>query len=114
MHFLMTGLRLRIFGALAALALAVSAVGLVVSHKSAPAHAEGRAAVVTLPPTSTTAEPLPVPSTPPDDPYAAEPLRQLGTIEIPRIGLVHPIFEGVTLTTIDHGPGHWPGTAMPG
>ena len=24
------------------------------------------------------------------------------------------MFEGVTLTTLDNGPGHWPGTAMPG
>jgi sortase A len=39
---------------------------------------------------------------------------QIGTIEIPKIGLVHPIFEGNTLTQIDHGPSHWPGTAMPG
>jgi sortase A len=27
---------------------------------------------------------------------------------------VHPVFEGVTLTVIDHGPGHWPGSANPG
>ena len=39
---------------------------------------------------------------------------QIGTIAIPKIGLVHPIFEGVWLTVIDHGPGHWPGSAMPG
>ena len=24
------------------------------------------------------------------------------------------MFEGVELTTLDEGPGHWPGTAMPG
>lgn len=24
------------------------------------------------------------------------------------------IYEGITLSTLDHGPGHWPGTAMPG
>jgi sortase A len=42
------------------------------------------------------------------------PVVQIGTIEIPKIGLVHPIFEGNTLTQIDHGPSHWPGTAMPG
>ena len=35
-------------------------------------------------------------------------------MEIPKIGLVHPIFEGVDLSVVDHGPGHWPGTAMPG
>jgi len=51
---------------------------------------------------------------PPANPYRAVPVVQIGTIEIPKIGLVHPIFEGVTLTVIDHGPGHWPGTPMPG
>ncbi len=39
---------------------------------------------------------------------------QIGWIEIPKIGLRHPIYEGVTLTVIDRGPGHWPGTALPG
>ena len=24
------------------------------------------------------------------------------------------MFEGIRLSTLDHGPGHWPGTAMPG
>ena len=64
--------------------------------------------------TTTTTEPLPVPKAPPSDPYANVPLVQVGTINIPKIGLVHPIYEGITLTVIDHGPGHWPGTAMPG
>ena len=41
-------------------------------------------------------------------------IMQIGTIEIPKVGLVHPVFEGITLTVIDQGPGHWPGTAMPG
>ncbi len=39
---------------------------------------------------------------------------KIGEIQIPKIGLVHPVFEGVTLTVIDHGPGHWPGSAVPG
>lgn len=38
----------------------------------------------------------------------------LGSIEIPRIGLTRSIFEGIELSTLDYGPGHWPGTAMPG
>lgn len=38
----------------------------------------------------------------------------IGEIEIPRIGLVNPVYEGVWLTVIDRGPGHWPGTADPG
>jgi sortase A len=24
------------------------------------------------------------------------------------------MYEGIRLTTLDYGPGHWPGTAMPG
>jgi sortase A len=56
---------------------------------------------------------LPHPDPAPSDPYAAVPVVQIGTIEIPKIGLIHPIFEGITLTVIDHGPGHWPGSAMP-
>ena len=49
----------------------------------------------------------------PSNPYAPTPIIQIGTIEIPKIGLLHPIFEGITLTVIDHGPGHWPGSALP-
>ena len=54
-----------------------------------------------------------IPTRRPADPYAPGPIIQIGTIEIPKIGLVHPIFEGIRLTVIDHGPGHWPGSAMP-
>jgi sortase A len=57
---------------------------------------------------------LPNPDSPPADPNAAEPLVALGTIEIPKLDVTKSIYEGVTLTTLDHGPGHWPGTAMPG
>ncbi|MCU1428612.1 MAG: peptidase family protein [Actinomycetia bacterium] len=35
-------------------------------------------------------------------------------MSVPKIGLITPVFEGVTLTVIDRGPGHWPGTAAPG
>ncbi|MDQ3947191.1 MAG: class E sortase [Actinomycetota bacterium] len=52
--------------------------------------------------------------TPPPPERAKEPLVRVGEIRIPRIGLVHPIYEGVSLTVVDHGPGHWPGSAMPG
>ncbi|MDQ3738366.1 MAG: class E sortase [Actinomycetota bacterium] len=38
----------------------------------------------------------------------------IGSIEIPRIGLTRYMFEGIELSTLDQGPGHWPGTAMPG
>ena len=54
----------------------------------------------------------PVP--PPADERATVPIVKIGEIRIPKIGLVHPIYEGVTLTVIDNGPGHWPGSAAPG
>ena len=54
------------------------------------------------------------PIAPPREPRAREPIVQIGKIHIPKIGLDHPIFEGVTLTVIDEGPGHWPGSAVPG
>lgn len=74
------------------------------------------------PPTTVTTMAAPVaapaprtaPEQPPVDERAATPLVQVGEIRIPKIGLVHPVYEGVTLTVIDHGPGHWPGSAMPG
>ncbi len=56
---------------------------------------------------------LPHPFPPPADPYAPGPVIQIGTIEIPKIGLIHAVYEGITLTVIDHGPGHWPGSALP-
>jgi sortase A len=64
--------------------------------------------------TTTVPDTLPNPEAVPADPRAAEPLVQLGTIEIPKIGVSKAFYEGITLTTLDHGPGHWPGTAMPG
>jgi sortase A len=66
------------------------------------------------PTTTTTTMRLPQPTPPPANPYANVPVRQIGTILIPKIGLVHPVFEGVWLTVVDHGPGHWPGSAEPG
>jgi len=72
------------------------------------------------PPTTTTtlppapATPATKPIAPPANPTAPAPVVKIGEIRIPKIGLVHPIYEGITLTVIDHGPGHWPGSAMPG
>lgn len=59
-------------------------------------------------------DPLPVPQDPPEDPYADVEVPEIGAIEIPAIGLSHPVFEGVTLTAINRGPSHWPGAALPG
>ncbi|MFP5255490.1 MAG: sortase [Acidimicrobiia bacterium] len=57
---------------------------------------------------------LPVPEAVPADARAATPEVRHGVLEIPSIGLSQPLFEGITLTAIDRGPSHWPGTAMPG
>jgi sortase A len=67
-----------------------------------------------LPATTSTIVDLPVPVGIPLESYADEPVVEYGSIEIPKIGLVHQTFEGVTLHNIDHGPSHWPGTATPG
>lgn len=63
--------------------------------------------------TTTTTEPLGVPVEPPPA-RADEPYVELGYIAIPRLNLLAPLLEGITLNTLDRGPGHWPGTAMPG
>jgi sortase A len=74
----------------------------------------------TLAPTTTIA-PTTVPETlpeqpvaPPSDPRGYEDQVQLGGISIPKLGVNAPLLEGIRLTTLDNGPGHWPGTAMPG
>jgi len=74
------------------------------------------ATTTTLPATSTTVTTAPRtnPIAPPANPRAAVPIVRIGEIHIPKIGLVHPVYEGVTLTVIDRGPGHWPGSAVPG
>ena len=38
----------------------------------------------------------------------------IGRVEIPKLGVSQPMFEGVGLDVLANGPGHWPGTAMPG
>src|SRR5437660_873082 len=38
----------------------------------------------------------------------------IGRVEIPKVGVSQPMFEGVGLDVLANGPGHWPGTAMPG
>ena len=35
----------------------------------------------------------------------------MGSIQIPSLGLTQPVFDGVWLSVLDVGPGHWPGTA---
>lgn len=65
--------------------------------------------------TSTTLEPQETePVAPPVDAYASEPVIEMGTISIPKIDVSMTMYEGIRMTTLDYGPGHWPGTALPG
>ena len=113
--------------ALAGLILVVMTSGVFVAvDESSRGSSVAAAASVTeefedlpLGPTTTTrppAAPAPRtrPSAPPVNERAKVPIVKIGEIRIPKIGLVHPVYEGVTLTVIDHGPGHWPGSAVPG
>lgn len=68
------------------------------------------APTTTAPAPSTTLRPV----DPPADAYAPEPHVVLGTIEIPKLGLAVPLNQGISLQSIDRGPSHWPGTALPG
>ena len=63
--------------------------------------------------TTTTLPALPTPIAPPP-PGAIEPEIKIGTIEIPKIEIVKDLYAGITMATLDRGPGYWPGTAMPG
>lgn len=74
------------------------------STTTAPDDADGG----TLP--ETPAEPI----APPADPRGAEEQIELGSISIPKLDVDAPLLEGIRLTTLDNGPGHWPGSAMPG
>ncbi len=42
------------------------------------------------------------------------PYERLGRVAIPRVGLEVAFGEGVHAKALEHGPGHWPGTPMPG
>lgn len=100
-----------------ALALVLAVVILANAIGPQPSEAAIRTIVAAppppAPPPAPVSEPLPAErSTKPRKP--GPPIVQVGVIEIPRIGLVHPVFEGIQLRVIDRGPGHWPGTAMPG
>jgi sortase A len=66
--------------------------------------------------TTTTTAPLPAmqPIAPPQDERGAENNPPIGRISIPKVGLDAVLNEGIRLTTLNRGPGHWPGTAMPG
>lgn len=109
------------FAALVTVALAVGAALAFGAHSSvatrdAPAlsvHLTTTTHGADVGPTTTT-RPLPQPRDAPTDPNAKVPVVQIGTMSIPKIGLTTPLFEGIWLTVLGSGPGHWPGSAAPG
>ena len=38
----------------------------------------------------------------------------MGRLLIPKLGGDMTMYEGIRMPTLDRGPGHWPGTALPG
>lgn len=94
-----------------AAALGAQAKGLVTT---APAGTAGGGVHVRPSVTGSTLPPLPLPDAPPADPYAPTPQVVLGSISIPALGVTADMQEGITLTAVNRGPGHWPGTPMPG
>ena len=68
----------------------------------------------TIAPATTLSKQTSQPIAPPQDTRGAENNPPLGSIAIPKIGLDTGLLQGIRLTTLDRGPGHWPGTAMPG
>ena len=48
------------------------------------------------------------------DKHPMRPHPAFGMIVVPKINLVHPVFSGIEEPVIHWGPGHWPGSAVPG
>ncbi len=71
-------------------------------------------ATTTTSTTISTLPALPQPLDSPVDPNAKVPVVQIGSIEIPKLNMTQNLYEGVELTVLNVGPGHWPGTAQPG
>jgi sortase A len=97
-----------------AIALGVAAIVFAgLGATAATASTTSGAPTTTTVATTTTLPPLPVPS---DAPADDEPEPQMfhGRVQIPKIEVDSPFLEGIRINTLDYGPGHWPGTAMPG
>jgi sortase A len=90
------------------------ATGVPTTTAAAPA---ARAAPTSMA-TTTTTDGVPrqrtQPIAPPGDPDAPEDNPPVGRIAIADIALDEELGEGIRLATLDRGPGHWPGSAMPG
>jgi sortase A len=90
-------------------AAATTTVAVTLPVTDAPTTTAAPVTIATTTSAATLPQPLPAPN-----PNGPDPAMELGTIQIPKLGLDRPLWEGVTLATLNRGPGHWPGTAMPG
>lgn len=79
---------------------------------TAPTTSEAPA--TTEAPTTTEPEPPPIPQPPPAQTRPRWAGALVGRIVIPKLGIDAPMREGVDMTTLDLGPGYWPGSAQPG
>ena len=95
--------------AAAAAAIVLAGVG----ATAATAATTTTATTTTTTATTTTLPPLPVPLDAPAD-NEPEPQTFHGRLQIPAIEVDSPLLEGIRIDTLDYGPGHWPGSAMPG
>jgi sortase A len=80
--------------------------------KTLPPGATGRAARIAARPALAQAAPGPPAVAPSVAPPAAG--QPIGTIQIPTIGLDQVVVEGVGTAQLELGPGHYPGTPLPG
>jgi sortase A len=90
-------------------AAATTTVAVTLPVTDAPTTTAAPVTIATTTSAATLPQPLPAPN-----PNGPDPAMELGTIQIPKLGLDRSLWEGVTLATLNRGPGHWPGTAMPG
>jgi len=119
---MLSHVRCRSIVAVAVLCLAGACVSPTTPATVGSAGPQGPAVLIPARPPSLYADPTAVPPGPPlpspivipANDYAPEPVVELGSIEIPAIGLKHRTFQGVTLHNIDGGPSHWTGSALPG
>ena len=57
---------------------------------------------------------LPIPGPLPLNAHEATPQVVLGRLDIPKLDVSQELQQGMTLTAINRGPSHWPGTPLPG
>jgi sortase A len=88
---------------------------------AAPPSTQAPTTTTMAPTTTTTVAPIVYDPIPPGgrknlggDKHPDQAHPAFGMMVIPKINLVHPIFEGIEESVIHWGPAHWPGSAFPG